>query len=176
MAESKIYISDKTDAQFRETAMKRFGYGRGSISLAAEEAIAQWIVREDRIQGCLRRLLEEAGRDNDVAAVLLYGSYARKAADYRDVDVAILLRDGADAYAEELRYCRLLEGKDGELIDLSILNRLPVDLQSRVLDEAVVLYVKEASALYRYSLELIRNWSDFRYRMEMASERRVHGA
>ncbi|HUB92841.1 MAG TPA: nucleotidyltransferase domain-containing protein [Candidatus Saccharimonadales bacterium] len=171
MAESKIYISDRIDAQFREAAMKRFGYGRGSISLAAEEAIVQWLVKEDRIQSCLKRLLDEARKDNDVIAVLLFGSYARKEADYRDIDVAILLKNDADAYEEELRYHHLVGGHDEKLIDLSILNRLPLDLQSRVLDEAEVLYVKEASAFYDYSLGVIRDWSEFKYRMEMVSER-----
>jgi hypothetical protein len=36
MAETKIYIPDSLDAQRREAAMRKFGYGRGSISRAVE--------------------------------------------------------------------------------------------------------------------------------------------
>jgi hypothetical protein len=32
-----------TEDQFRELAMKKFGYGKGSLSRALEEAIRQWI-------------------------------------------------------------------------------------------------------------------------------------
>jgi hypothetical protein len=36
-------ISAKTEASFREIAMKKFGYRKGSLSQALEEAIFQWI-------------------------------------------------------------------------------------------------------------------------------------
>jgi hypothetical protein len=46
MAETKIYIDDNVDKKLREEAMARFGYGRGSISSAVEEAIVQWLRRD----------------------------------------------------------------------------------------------------------------------------------
>ena len=36
-------IPDKTDVMFRKIAMKKFGYKKGSLSQALEEAICQWI-------------------------------------------------------------------------------------------------------------------------------------
>ncbi len=45
MRELKIYISDELNNLFRRTAMDVFGYGRGSISKAAEEALKQWCER-----------------------------------------------------------------------------------------------------------------------------------
>jgi hypothetical protein len=42
MAELKIYLSDSLSEKFRRIAMSAFGYGRGSLSRAAEEALTKW--------------------------------------------------------------------------------------------------------------------------------------
>jgi hypothetical protein len=39
----KIYISDGLERKFREVAMRLFGYGKGSISIASERAIELWL-------------------------------------------------------------------------------------------------------------------------------------
>ena len=39
----KVYIDPKIEQDFRKTAMKIFGYGKGSLSKAAEEAFKKWI-------------------------------------------------------------------------------------------------------------------------------------
>ncbi len=36
-------IDEKLELKFRELAMRRFGYGKGSLSRAIEEAILRWI-------------------------------------------------------------------------------------------------------------------------------------
>ena len=36
-------VKAKTEDRFRKLAMKKFGYRKGSISRALEEAICQWI-------------------------------------------------------------------------------------------------------------------------------------
>ncbi|MDK6028836.1 hypothetical protein QPL79_05615 [Ignisphaera sp. 4213-co] len=36
-------IDDRLELKFRELAMKRFGYSKGAISKAVEEAILMWI-------------------------------------------------------------------------------------------------------------------------------------
>lgn len=38
----RIYIPDELEKRFRETAMRLFGYGRGSLSLASEKALEAW--------------------------------------------------------------------------------------------------------------------------------------
>ena len=43
MGEIRGVISGEVEDKFRELAMKRFGYGKGSISKALEEALRQWI-------------------------------------------------------------------------------------------------------------------------------------
>jgi len=39
----KVYISDNLEKKFREVAMRLFGYGRGSLSIASEKAFAAWV-------------------------------------------------------------------------------------------------------------------------------------
>ncbi|MHA1966978.1 MAG: hypothetical protein ACW964_04165 [Candidatus Hodarchaeales archaeon] len=39
----KVYIDPKVEEEFRKTAMKIFGYGKGSLSKAAEQAFKKWI-------------------------------------------------------------------------------------------------------------------------------------
>jgi hypothetical protein len=43
--ELKIYLSEEMNERFRKAAMEAFGYGRGSISKAAEEAALEWCER-----------------------------------------------------------------------------------------------------------------------------------
>ena len=38
----KVYIDPKIEEEFRKTAMKIFGYGKGSLSKAAEQAFKKW--------------------------------------------------------------------------------------------------------------------------------------
>jgi hypothetical protein len=42
MAELKIYLSESLNERFRRMAMSVHGYGRGSLSKAAEEAFTKW--------------------------------------------------------------------------------------------------------------------------------------
>ena len=39
----RIKIDQKLERKFREAAMRRFGYGKGALSKAAEEAIRRWV-------------------------------------------------------------------------------------------------------------------------------------
>ena len=51
MAELKIYLSKDLNEKFRRIAMSVFGYGRGSISRAAEEALTKWCAGHDSPAG-----------------------------------------------------------------------------------------------------------------------------
>ena len=42
MGEIKIKLSDETEAAFRKNAMEAFGYSKGSLSEAAEQAVKEW--------------------------------------------------------------------------------------------------------------------------------------
>ncbi len=162
MAEAKIYMPDTLDAMLREYAMKRFGYGRGSISKAAEEAINRWVYRENRIDTVIKRIVEKAKSDKDVIAVLLFGSYARKEPNYNDVDVALLLSHNEKAGERVLEYSGLFGSNDDRLFDITIVNSMPIDMQSRILSEGIPVYVRDQNALDRYNYSVLLEWEDFK--------------
>ena len=39
----RIQLKSDLERRFRETAMRRFGFGKGALSMAAEEAIEAWV-------------------------------------------------------------------------------------------------------------------------------------
>lgn len=39
----KVYIPDELERRFREAAMRLYGYGRGSLSIASEKAFSSWL-------------------------------------------------------------------------------------------------------------------------------------
>jgi len=43
MAGLRFQIKEELEKKFRETAMKRFGYGKGALTRAAEEALQKWL-------------------------------------------------------------------------------------------------------------------------------------
>jgi len=43
----KVYVSDNVEKKFRRLAMSVYGYGKGSLSKAAEEAFLLWIMRHE---------------------------------------------------------------------------------------------------------------------------------
>ena len=91
--ELKAYIRDNIGMEFRNKAMHRFGYFRGSLSNAVEEAIIQWLRKNDEIDTQIDDILKNAKTDANVIAIILFGSFARKDPSYRDVDMAFLLKD-----------------------------------------------------------------------------------
>ena len=47
MAELKVYLSEDLDRRFRMLAMSVYGYGRGSLSEAAVDALTKWCERHE---------------------------------------------------------------------------------------------------------------------------------
>ena len=47
MAELKVYLSEELDKRFRMLAMSVYGYGRGSLSKAAVDALTKWCAEQE---------------------------------------------------------------------------------------------------------------------------------
>jgi predicted nucleotidyltransferase len=162
VAETKIYIPDSLDAQLRETAMRKFGYGRGSISRAVETAIVQWLAQEEAIRGALNSIVSDAKKDSNVAAVLLFGGYARKEPSYGDVDVALVLRNPKGSDLLKYEDAVVARGPSRQTrLDIVAFDSLPIDLQRRVLNEGVVLYAADERELREVAARVAEGWDDF---------------
>jgi hypothetical protein len=71
----RVQINPKVEEKFREAAMKRFGYGKGALSKAAEEAILKWLSTTEKepanFEGDPVKAIEGLLRDVDVDSVTL---------------------------------------------------------------------------------------------------------
>ena len=47
MGEVRGVVTSETEEKFRRLAMKKFGYGKGSLSKALEAALGNWIQMND---------------------------------------------------------------------------------------------------------------------------------
>ena len=156
--EIKAYINDQIGADLRKGAIARFTYFKGSLSNAVEEAIIQWLRRNERIAERLKTLLEKASTDDDVVAIFLFGGYAKKRTDYRDIDIAFLLGDSMNEISVLARY----DDMDGDpRFDISCLNSMGTIIKQEVLENGTILLSKDANALYDFSERTITEYSDF---------------
>ncbi len=166
MSQIKIYSTGRIDESFRATAMKRFGYGRGAISKAAEEALIRWTGTISMINSLIEKIIEKSKKDSRILAVILFGSYARKDPNFRDVDIGLLVykaEDSSNVYSE---YAAFVGGEN--YLDLSIINSLPAEVQSSVFNDAVILYCSNDRDLYDYTIDLIKKSADLRHITEEA--------
>ena len=168
MAETKIYIDDEVDRKLREQAMKRFGYGRGSISAAVEEALVQWLRKNSRIRHAIDEIVAHAKKDKSTIAVVVFGSYAEKKPTYNDVDLGIILAEAAD-HGKKLRDYSALVENDDRFFDISILNDLPLDIKADALNNGIFVYTKGHGEEYDYAARVVREWGDFKPRLQMVT-------
>ena len=47
MGEIRGVVAKEIEEEFRRLAMKKFGYGKGSLSKALEDALRKWVQRSD---------------------------------------------------------------------------------------------------------------------------------
>lgn len=166
MSQIKIYSTEKVDKPFRALAMERFGYGKGAISKAAEEALIRWTSTISAINSLIEKIVRKAKEDRRILAVVLFGSYIRKDPNFRDVDVGLLLyklEDSLNVYSD---YAAFVGGEN--YLDLSIINSLPADVQSSIFNDAVVLYCSDDPALHDYTINLIKRSADSRHILQEA--------
>ena len=71
----RVQINPKVEEKFREAAMKRFGYGKGALSKAAEEAILKWLSTTEKepskFEGDPVKAIEGLLKDVNVDSVTL---------------------------------------------------------------------------------------------------------
>lgn len=50
MAVLKVNISSELGKKFREIAMKKYGYTKGALSAAAQKALANWTLKNEKME------------------------------------------------------------------------------------------------------------------------------
>ncbi len=128
-----------------------------SIGESLTEAINMWTSKNKEILDGLEEIIRTAKNDKEIIAVILFGSYARNEPDFRDIDVALLFKNENVDYPK-----KATDYYSSNIFDISILNRLPLNVASRVLEDGRPLYVSDWPALKEFSIKVIREWEDFK--------------
>jgi predicted nucleotidyltransferase len=116
-------------------------------------------VDPNEIEARLRSALE---RHADVIVAYLFGSTARgRAGPLSDLDVAVLLREGADTEATQLDLIGDLARAAGtDEIDLVVLNDAPNELAFRVIRDGRVLLCRDEAARVHHRVRTILEYLD----------------
>ena len=108
------------------------------------------------------RLVDAAKADQDVLAVILFGSRARcEETAASDLDICLVLQP--DLYSDlELSQKRLQYLKPFDL-DVQVFQQLPLYIRRRVFKEGVVLFCRDEEALYEMAFQTAQQFEDFRH-------------
>ncbi len=151
-----VSIKNIDETAFRKLKATAAEQGK-SMGAALTEAIFAWVNKSSEILNGIDNVVKKARLDSEIIAIILFGSYARQEKDFRDVDIALLLKEPIKAGIKKAS-----EYWVSDIFDVSILNSLPLNVASRVLEEGKVLYVSDMESLQKFSNKIARDWSDFK--------------
>ena len=109
----------------------------------------------------LTKIVEEARKDKDVLAVMLFGSYIRKKTKPKDIDVCIVLNSKKDDLFmsnKKLEYLKLCPEK----YDIQIFQQLPVFIRMRILKEGEFLLSKDNKLMTKIALSTFKEFDLFK--------------
>ncbi len=110
----------------------------------------------------LDRLIQRASADNDVLAVILFGSAARnETTPLSDQDICIVLLP--KAYAPPALSHKKLEYLSEYDFDIHVYQQLPIYIKNRVIKEGRVLFCRDEDALYKLVFRTIEEFEDYKY-------------
>ena len=114
---------------------------------------------EDLIPGAIKYLQTR----QDIIFAYLFGSMARgKVLPLSDVDVAVYLKEPSDIQEKKMEILGgLIEILQTDEIDLVVLNRAPLPLRRRILENKKVVVDREPFRRHQYESLTMREYFDF---------------
>jgi len=123
----------------------------------------------------LDKILSQAKADEDILAVMLYGSRVREMEEVTpssDLDICLVLDPGENHNKRSERTVsptrkRLdyLSKIDPGMVDLQVFQQLPIYIRKRILEEGQLKYCKNKSKLYDLAYRTIQEYENFAPRM-----------
>ncbi len=114
------------------------------------------------ISRAIENLKRRAAQDEDILAIISFGSYARKES-HSDVDVCLVMRPKRheELYMSEKRlgYLTFLGGD----FDVQVFQQLPLYVRIRVIREGRVELCKDEPALYDLAFQTIKDFEQFEH-------------
>jgi predicted nucleotidyltransferase len=112
------------------------------------------------MQQLLEEVVQRAYGDQDVLAVLLFGSAARgEHHDDSDLDICLVLQPGT--YQQSVPTDKRLEYLAVFPADVQVFQALPLYIRQRVLKEGRVLFCRDQDALYALAFRTVQAFTDF---------------
>jgi uncharacterized protein len=124
-----------------------------------------------------KSVIEEFEKDEEIIAVLLFGSYSRGEKNYRDIDICLVLDKKYSNYEmteKRIKYASLLSSE----FDISAFQQLPLYVRIKVLKDAKVVLCKNEDRLYGIAYETIKEFELFKkaYYMYLDKVLEKHGS
>ena len=106
----------------------------------------------------IKKLMKVLKKDPNILAVVIYGSYARKE-PYRDIDICIFLYP--DRIEDYIKIKMSYLGQFPDIFDIHYFNELPLYIQSRVIEEGIVVFDKDYDKLFDIYVGTIKDYNLF---------------
>ena len=132
----------------------------------------------ENIEELLPEAYEYLRGDEDVIFAYLFGSLATKRAEIlSDVDIAVYCREGLAFPEKKLEILgNLMNALKTDEIDLVMLNRAPLTLRMKILENRKVIVDKAPLVRHRYESLTMRQYFDFSYKESSILRKRFfHG-
>ncbi|RLI90080.1 MAG: nucleotidyltransferase domain-containing protein [Candidatus Altiarchaeales archaeon] len=111
------------------------------------------------IDSKIKDLIEYAKRDEDILAIILFGSFLKNNF-HRDVDICLVLKRKPIQLRMSKKRLEYLTNFPG--FDIQIFQQLPLYIRIRVLREGKVIYCSNESLLYDIAFQVIKEFEDFK--------------
>lgn len=109
-------------------------------------------------------LLTKVRQDEDVLAVFLFGSVARKEqTPLSDMDICLVLTPQSTPFETLVLSRKRLDYLKHTLLDIQIFQQLPLYVRRRVLKEGQILFVRNETLLYELAFRTAQAFEDFKH-------------
>lgn len=111
----------------------------------------------------IKEVVEKAKKDQDVIAVVVFGSFA-KGEKNRDIDICLILREGMKNI--EMSHKRLEYLKEFPSLDISIFQQLPIYIRHRVMKEGKILFMRSFENVFDIYIKTIKEFESFKPKLK----------
>ncbi|MCM8831839.1 MAG: nucleotidyltransferase domain-containing protein [Candidatus Omnitrophica bacterium] len=110
----------------------------------------------------LNKLLRLIKQDNEVLAVVLFGSFAQKNfTNASDIDICLVME--RNNYSQEELFQKRLDYLKFFDMDIQIFQQLPLYIRVRILGKGKILFCRDEDKLYEIAFHTISEFTDFEH-------------